>query len=195
MKIAVLGGAFNPPHFGHELIAKKLSDSGQFDEVWLTPCYQHTFNKDLAPVYDRVSMTKLLTNKKIVFCDEEIKNKLNGQTIKLMTLLTKKYPQHQFVFVVGSDNLKSFKKWAHWQKLILNFTFLVFPRPEFKYNLKKYGLDNPGYKFILLKQPLLAISDISSTRIRERLSKGLSIDRLVPDKVKQYIYKHHLYEQ
>ena len=46
MKIAILGGAFNPPHLGHQLIAQQILNHTNTDEVWLIPCFKHTFRKN-----------------------------------------------------------------------------------------------------------------------------------------------------
>lgn len=193
MKIAILGGAFNPPHLGHQLIASQILDFTDADQIWLTPCYQHTFNKNLASVKHRVAMTKTLVNQKVKLCLEEIDHKLSGETIELMRLLVQKHPRHEFCFIIGSDNLKHFKKWGQWQKLLLNFPFLVFPRPKFKNDFRQYGLANRQYKLKLISHSLLVTSDISSTNIRKRVKQGLSITHLVPQKVKEYIEKHNLY--
>lgn len=194
MKIAVLGGAFNPPHFGHQIISQQVLDFAIVDEVWLCPCYKHTFSKNLALTKHRAKMAKMLTNTKIKYCNTEIANKLDGNTINLLNLLHKKYPEHKFSFIIGSDNLKYFKKWGGWKKLITSFEFWVFPRPSFMFDLKKYNLDNPNYKFKLIKHPLLITSTISSTEIRQRIKKGLSIKYLVPEKVRQYIETNNLYK-
>jgi len=195
MKIAILGGAFNPPHLAHQLIAEQILQFTETDQVWLTPCYQHTFDKSLASVKDRVAMTKLISNEKISYCNQEIKNKLSGDTIDLMRILRKKYPQHQFSFIIGSDNLKNFKKWGSWEKLIKTTPFLVFPRPNFQADLKKFALDNPQYQFKIISYPQLKTSNISSTMIRQRIKQGLTINHLLPPKVAEYIKKHQLYQQ
>ncbi len=194
MKIGILGGSFNPPHLGHLLISQQILDFLKFDEVWLTPCYQHTFLKDLAPISDRVTMTQMITDGKIKFSDEEIKNKLSGDTIYLMDILTKKYPKDDFSFIIGSDNLAGFKRWGQWEKLIRTYRFIIFPRPNFSRNLSQYELHDPKYKFHLLDDPLLVTSDISSTKVRERISKKISIRHLVSDKVEEYIKKNSLYK-
>lgn len=193
MKIAVLGGAFNPPHLIHQLMAGQTLEFTKVDEVWLAPCFKHTFDKRLAKVEDRTLMTKMLVNSKIKYCHEEIKNKLSGDSIELMKILKAKYSQHQFSFLIGSDNLAFFKKWGSWQKLATNFTIYVFPRPGFDFNLKKYCLDNYDFKFKLISNPLLTTSNLSSTIIRNRIKKGLEIKHLVPKQVKDYIEKHKLY--
>lgn len=194
MKIAVLGGAFNPPHLGHLLVAKQILEFTDNKQVWLMPCFRHTFQKELVNFNHRLKMVKFITNSNIKYSALEKEHQLSGDTIETMDLLVKIYPQHEFVFVIGSDNLPYFKKWGRWEKLITKYQFLVFPRPGFDYNLKKYGLDNPNYHFKLIKHPLLAKSDISSTLIRKRLEAGLSIDYLLPEKVRIYIQKHHLYK-
>lgn len=193
MKIAILGGSFNPPHLGHLLISQQILDFLDFDEVWLTPCYQHTFLKHLAPIKDRVAMTKMIIYDRVKFSDEEIKNKLSGDSIDLLDILTKKHPQDTFSFVIGSDNLAGFKRWGRWEKLITTYNFLIFPRPNFSGHLSQYKLNSPDYKFHFMDDPLLVTSDISSTKIRERIQKNISIKHLVPDEVGSYIFKQKLY--
>lgn len=204
MNISILGGAFNPPHLGHLWITQQVLDFTDTDQVWLTTCYRHTFDKYLAPVKDRVVMTKMLIvnprksvnnpwKSKIRYCNEEINNRLSGETIELMTLLRKRYPQHCFSFIIGSDNLVNFKRWGQWKKLITSFRFYIFPRPGFSTNLSDYGLDHPEYKFTLITNKLLIISNLSSTIIRSRIKHSLSIDNLVPMAVKRYIDTHNLY--
>lgn len=193
MKIAVLGGSFNPPHLGHVLIIDQVLKYTDVDEIWLAPCYHHTFEKHLAPVKHRVTMTKMLTNHKIKYCGEEIDNKLSGETIKLMELLKKKYPQHQFSFLIGSDNLAGLKRWGEWEKLISSFQFLIFKRPNYSMNLAEFDLDNPKYKLTFVNHPKLITSEISSTQVRERLKNNLTIVDLVPKNIAKYILKHHLY--
>lgn len=235
MNVAILGGAFNPPHLGHLLIAEQTLKFTDIDQVWLTPCYKHTFLKNLAPVKHRIAMTKMLTGEdirfeasprdshqrmlalpkpsakrgsvpknvissrsnkiasKIKFCNEEIRNKLSGDTIELMQILEKKYPTHHFSFLIGSDNLSGFRQWGCWQQLITNYNFLVYPRPGFEMNLSKHNLNNPKYKFQLIQSSLLAKTNISSTEIRKRIKTNLSISHLVPKQVVKYIKSQSLY--
>lgn len=197
MKIAVLGGSFNPPHLGHVLVIDQVLKYTDIDEIWLAPCYRHTFEKHLAPVEHRVAMTKMLVSagqgRSIKYCGEEIDNQLSGETIELMELLEKKYPQHQFSFLIGSDNLAGLKKWGQWQKLISNFQFLIFPRSGFSTNLVDSGLNNPRYRFQTINFRLLTKTDISSTFIRDQIKKGFTIKHLVPEKIEEYIVKKKLY--
>jgi nicotinate-nucleotide adenylyltransferase len=113
----------------------------------------------------------------------EIDNKLNGQTINLLPFLP---PGNAYVFVIGSDQLPVFHLWGKWKELLEKMPFLVFPR---------YGFPTePVYpNMTLLHSDLLVVSNISSTKIRERVSLGLPIDEFVPKGVGEYIDKHNLY--
>lgn len=195
MKIAILGGAFNPPHLGHQLIAQEILKYLAIDEVWLTLCYQHTFDKNLAPIIHRQNMTKMLINTNIKYCNTEIDHKLSGQTIELMPILQQEYPQHNFSFLIGSDNLAHFKKWGQWRKLITTYPFIVYPRPSFAVGLDNYGLKNSKYKFEVLKNHLLATCRISSTDIRHKIKYHLPIDHLVAKNISNYIFENKLYQK
>ncbi len=193
MKIGILGGQFNPPHSGHLIMARQTLDFTPMEQIWLTPCFQHTFDKNMAAVVHRKAMTQMMTNHQIKYCDEEIKNQLSGETWQLMELLDQQYSQHRFSFVLGSDNLKYFKKWGQWQKLAQKYVFWVIPRPTFDLDLKKFGLDKKEYQFKIINHPLLAKTNISATIIRKRIKNKLSINYLVDQKVNLYIKRYKLY--
>jgi len=194
MKISILGGTFNPPHLGHILIAQQVLEFTPVEQVWLSPCFKHRFEKDLVSAQHRAEMTQFLTNGPIKYSGLEITNRFSGETIELMNFLGKKYPQHQFSFIIGSDNLIQFKKWSQWQKLVKNWPFLVFPRPDFSLDLDKYALTHPAYQFKIIKNPNLVTTNLSSTIIRSRVRKNLSIGKLVHQKVNLYIKKHQIYQ-
>jgi nicotinate-nucleotide adenylyltransferase len=183
MKIALLGGAFNPPHLGHILIARQVIDHAKVDELWFLPNFGQSFEKPVAPVADRLAMTKLIVMPQTRVSTLEIDYKLNGQTINLLPHLTS---EHQFVFVIGSDQLPVFHLWGRWEELLNKIPFLVFPR---------YGYPSePIYpNMTTLSHEDLIVSNISSTKIRNRVQSGLSIAEFVPPGVGEYIKEHNLY--
>lgn len=166
MKIAILGGSFDPPHIGHFLVAKQVLIDYPIDQVWLIPCFLHAFSKKLTIVDHRLNMTRLIKTKNIKVSTYEIEK--GGVSLSIETLkgLSKLYPQHKFSWIIGSDQVKDFTKWEGWQDLI---------------NI--YGL-------IIAKR----IPNISSTLIRNNIKQGKSISKLVPKKVEEYIKKHKLYK-
>lgn len=185
MHIGLLGGAFNPPHIGHLHIARQVLDFTDIEEIWFLPNYgQQPPKPGVAPVLDRLAMTKMLTLPKTSVSTLEIDNALSGDTIELLPLLPK---EHSYTFIMGSDWLPTFTLWGKWQELLKKLPFLVFPRAGFP--------NEPLYEnMTVLFHPLLMVSDISATKIRERVKKGLSIDQFVPTGVAAYIKKHGLYQ-
>ncbi len=185
-RIGCLGLSADPPHLGHLEIARLLLKKKIVEEVWLIPCYRHPFGKPLASSKHRWQMTKLLEEPGVKTKEVEICRKGKSYTIDTVRILKEKYPDYQFFLVIGSDILKtcSFLNWKHWSELSFLVEFLVVERPGYK--VKKLY---PG--FILVEGK---ISNISSTKIRERIRHGLPIEGLIPPKVKDYIQRHNLYK-
>ena len=86
MNIGLLGGAFNPPHFGHLMIARQVLDFTNTDEVWFLPNFGQIPPKPVAKVSDRLAMTKLLSMPKTRVSTIEIDNALDGDTINLLQI-------------------------------------------------------------------------------------------------------------
>lgn len=184
MNIALLGGAFNPPHIGHLMIAQQVLDFTHTDEVWFLPNFHQSPPKPVASVEDRLAMTKLLDMPKTRVSTIEIDNRLDGETVHILPFLP---PEHSFSFIIGSDQLPTLHLWQEWEALIQKLPFFVFPR---------YGYPNePLYANMhVISDELLVGSNISSTKIRERVKRGLPIDQLVPQKISAYIAEHGLYQ-
>lgn len=186
MNIGILGGSFNPPHIGHLLVAQQVLDFTNLEEIWWLPAYRHTFDKPLASVAHRLAMTRLLNLPKTKVSTLEIDHQLDGNTITLIPLLHKHYPKHKFTFIVGTDQLPTFTKWGRWQELLQELPFLVVPRAGFPAQPLYDGMR-------LLVHSQLIVTNISSTKIRERIKKKLSIDNFVPEEITAYISTHQLY--
>lgn len=184
MRIGLLGGVFNPPHIGHLIVAQQVLDFTGIEQVWFLPNYgQQPPKPDVAPVADRLAMTKLLKLPKTCVSTIEIDHKLDGNTINLLPHLPR---EHSYLFIMGSDWLPSFHGWAQWEELLERLPFLVFPRAG--HPMK------PLYKNMTpLENDLLIVTNISATKIRERVRRGLPIDQLVPREVAAYIRERRLY--
>ncbi len=189
MNIALFGGSFNPPHLGHQIVISQAFELiPQIDEIWLLPDYQHAFakNENFASPSHRLAMTKMLENHKIKTNTCTFDQKMPGNTIFHITHLKKTYPDHHFSFLMGSDNLPTFHKWPKYKTLLKLMPFYIYPRA------------NHPFKPVLtnmhpLKHPLQIVTNISSTRIRNRIKNQLSIHHLLPEKIARYIQKHNLY--
>jgi nicotinate-nucleotide adenylyltransferase len=184
MHIGLFGGVFNPPHFGHLMIARQVLDYTDIGEVWFVPNYgQNPPKAGVTPAPDRLAMTRLLHLPGTKVSTIEIDNNIPGHTIDLLPYLPK---EHTYTFIMGSDWLPGFTKWVRWEELLGKLPFLVFPRN-----------DHPAqilYKnMTLLAHPDLITSNISSTKVRSRIAAGLSIEQFVPGEVLEYITSHELY--
>jgi len=184
MRVAILGGSFNPIHNSHIKFTNYLINKDIVDRVWLMPCGKHSFDKSLESATKRVNMIKLsFKSKKIKICYIELKSKRKSYTITTFRKLRKKY-KHEFYFVIGSDILKQIRKWHKYRDVKKEIDFILFKR-------KNYKITNPEVKInkiINYKQ-----DNISSSEIRERLKQGKSISAFVPKSVERYIKKNKLY--
>ncbi len=188
MKIAVLGGRFDPIHVGHLLIARQVLEfDPEIDKVILVPAYQHQWKPTVASPQDRVEMIKLILEDKMEVSDIELKRK--GVSYSIDTIKAfKKETGAQIYWVVGSDIVAEFSRWKNSEKLLKEATFLVFPRDP--YDLP----ENLPTGFKLVKSPTLQVANFSSTVIRQRIKDKKTIKYLVPEKVEKYILEHKLYE-
>ncbi len=152
-KIGILGGAFDPPHLGHLDVCTWLLLKQELDEVWVVPCFIHPFNKSMAPFEDRYKMCLFTFNtlglRNVIVSDVE--RQLGGisYTVRTLEHFTAKYPEHEFHFIVGADNLAEQKKWKDIEKIIKLAPLIQVPR----------GQGSP-------------IPDISSSEIRKLISSG-----------------------
>ena len=186
-RIGLLGLSANPPHNGHLEILRLILRQRLADVVWLVPCYRHPFDKSLIPFHYRWEMALLLENRQVQATNIEFRLKGKSFTVKTVRALKKEYPCRDFFWIIGSDIVKnkSYKNWKDWEELASLADFLVVQRSGFE--IKKvpagFSLADDGQ-----------IIDISSSEIRERIRRGLSIKSMVPPKIREYIEKHNLYK-
>lgn len=187
MKIAVLGGRFDPIHVGHILIARQVLEfDPTIDKVIFVPAYEHQWKPIQTSPKDRVEMIKSILEDKMEVSDIEIKRKGVSYSIDTIKSL-KKETGAEIFWVVGSDIVREFDRWKNSDELVKEATFLVFPRDPYKLpkNLPK------GFK--LVKSPTLQVANFSSTVIRGRIKEGKTIKYLVAEKVEKYIKENNLY--
>lgn len=183
MRVALLGGSFNPPHVGHLMAAQYVHSTQGVDEVWLMPAYQHPFGKALAPFEHRVRMCELLCEEasgwmKASRVEREVAERGGaGYTVETLTYLRERYPQVEFSLIIGSDILSERAKWRAWERIEQMVRVLV---------LHRAGYPAPG----AVGPPL---AEVSSTQIREMFSRGVAPVELVPSRVLEHARQAGLY--
>lgn len=191
MRIGIYGGSFNPVHKGHTQLAESLVEQGLVDEVWLlvsplNPLKQSS-SSEIAAYEHRLKMAELAIEGKEGLKVSDFENHLPIPSYMVNTLaeLSKAYPQHQFVLVIGADNWESFPRWYHSQEIIDSYGILVYRRPGF-------DIDEESLP-ATVRMVTTPLYDISSTQIRNSIQCGDLLTQWVEESVAEYILRERLY--
>ncbi len=206
--IGILGGTFDPIHFGHLRTALELYQALDLAEVRLVPCYQPVHRKlPIATPEQRLAMVRRAIDEEpaLQVDDCEIKRKGPSFTIDTLTALRKKLPDTPFCLIMGIDALLGFPSWHRWEEILQATHLVIAHRPQ-------YQLPHTGIVSDLLKQRLKQNSDviheslsgsiilhpvtpleISATDIRKQIAMGRSPRYLLPNSVLKYIQEHGVY--
>ncbi|MCA1021455.1 nicotinate-nucleotide adenylyltransferase [Halobacillus litoralis] len=184
-KIGILGGTFDPPHYGHLLMAEYCREDMGLDEVWFMPSYIPPHKKESQTDAElRLEMVErsIAGHPDFRLCNIELVRKGTSYTYDTLTLLNNEYPDHHFFFIIGGDMVQNLPQWYKIKELKTIVDFVGVKRPGYEWNPEAdvHYVDIPGV-------------DVSSTMIREKLKNGKSVRYLVPEAVDSYIKEHHLY--
>ena len=134
IKVAILGGSFNPAHQGHIHISNMVRKKCQLDEVWwlITPQNPIKANKHTAPLQQRYRYAKQLTYKsryiKVFTSEKFFSNNYTAQTIRH---LKNRNPRAKFHWLIGSDNAYHIHKWVGYRQIISQAPIIIFHRPKY----------------------------------------------------------------
>jgi nicotinate-nucleotide adenylyltransferase len=189
MKIGLFFGSFNPVHSGHLIIANYIVENTPLEQLWLVVTPHNPLKKraTLADDYQRLHWVNLSVENhtKLHSCNIEFDMPKPSYTIDTLTYLNEKYPQHDFVLIMGGDNLGSFHKWKNHDVILKHNEIYVYKRPN--YDLGKLQ-KHPNVT--LIDAPLM---EISSSIIRKFIKEGKSIRYWVPDRVLDDIERSSTY--
>lgn len=191
MKVGLYFGTFNPIHVGHLIIANTMAENTDLDKVWFVVTPSSPFKKDetLLHEFDRYDMVEAACyeNPNFDVSDIEFNLPKPNYTINTLTHLKERHPNHDFVLIIGEDNLVHFNKWKNYDKILEYFSLYVYPRSGYSdAELLSHS------KVKVVNAPLL---NISATYIRKEIEKGNSIRYLVPDVVLQVINRKKFYSK
>lgn len=184
-------GSFDPIHTGHLIIAEYMTSHTDLDEIWFVISPQNPFKteKEITGQKTRKEMLELAVsdNPKFRISDIEFEMQAPHYTHKTLDVLNEKYPEKQFVLIIGTDNLDAFDRWKNYEKIMEMIDIYVYPRPGFE---TSRFLSHPSIH--LVQAPLI---DISSTYIRESFLENKPVRYMIPEKVFDYIIKKGLYRK
>ena len=194
--ITVFGGTFNPIHTGHQEIIKCLSTRADIDKVLLMPTKipPHKSTDYLADENDRYNMCCLVASyfHNVEVSDIELFREGKSYTIDTVNTLCSLYPNKDLALTIGGDMLVSFTRWKQYQDILSKCTLFVFGRgdiSESEHNNAISNLKGLGANIVLIDT---AITNISSTEIRNSLKTNINSTYL-DSKVRDYIIDNNLY--
>lgn len=206
--IGILGGTFDPIHFGHLRLALEAQQQLNLQEVRFIPCQQQVLKPTTKTSAEhRLEMLRLAINNqsKFIVDKREIERSTPSYSYDTLTSLRAEFPNHPLGFIIGSDALARFSQWHRWDELIQLTHLIIAKRPNYEFTLTsevkeyldKYVTNDPhvlqqqthGYIYF---QEITAL-DISATEIRNLVQLGKSARYLLPENVLEYIEKNQLY--
>jgi nicotinate-nucleotide adenylyltransferase len=195
-RIGVVGGTFDPPHYGHLVLAENARVQLALDTVLFVPAGQPP-HKSVAPitvVHHRVSMVEaaIAWNPALVLSRADLDRPAPHYTVDMLAILTETYPNAELFFLMGGDSLAQFGDWHDPSGIVELARLVVMERPGWKGDWGFLAQSVPALpgRLTVLDAPRLGIS---ATDLRRRARAGLPLRYLVPRAVERYIREHGLY--
>ena len=189
-KIGLYFGSFNPIHIGHLAIANYMLEYTNLDKIWfvISPHNPLKEKKSLLADYHRMELVNLALEDDYDMRASSIEFKLPqpSYTIDTLTYIQEKYPQDEFVVLMGGDSLESIHKWKNYQQLIAQYQIYVYARPGAKTE------DSLHPNIQIFQAPQM---DISASFIRKAIKDGKNIRYFLPRKSWDYLKEMHFYEK
>ncbi|MBI3307175.1 MAG: nicotinate-nucleotide adenylyltransferase [Candidatus Omnitrophica bacterium] len=190
LKIGILGGTFDPIHFGHLSLARHAKDQFHLDKVLFIPALipPHKLSRrDITPAPYRYHMVELAIQNQPEFeiSDLELNRPDISYTVDTLRDLEKTYPQSEFYLIVGADTLAEVPHWHESEEIMNKVKFLAAKR-EIEGETKIHSAYIHWINMPLFK--------ISSSQIRRFISNGQSAAEWLPEAVGRYIQEMKLYQ-
>ena len=193
MKVGLFFGTFNPVHIGHLIIGSYMVEFTDLGEVWfvVTPHNPLKEKQSLLPDLHRYRMVEEATEDYPRLKPSNIEFGLPqpNYTVNTLAYLTEKYPETEFVLIMGEDNLKTLHKWKNYEALLENYAVYYYPRiysetqdDQMPINGKLHRVEAP-------------VVEISSTFIRNAIKQKKDIRAMLPPGVWNYIDTMNFYKK
>ena len=195
-RLGIMGGTFDPIHYGHLLMAEEARQAFALDEVVFVPNGRPAHKKAylVSSPEERYAMTLLATGSNPCFSASRIEIERPGPSYTIDTLREFRalYPElDALYFITGADAVLEILTWHEYDKLVRECQFIAVTRPGFVLD-RLHDLVDAAFLDRVHYLPIPNI-EISSTDIRRRVREGRSIKYLTPEPVEAYIQQQGLY--
>ncbi len=191
MKIGVFGGTFDPPHIGHLIPVEAAREILGLDYVRIVPAglSPHKIGREGSSAATRLEMVRLAFggNRSFIIDERELRREPPSFMVDTLEELHAEFPGDTLYLLLGTDNLPDFGTWKDPERILGLAEVIALARPATGISANESALSS---RIKHLDTPLV---EVSSSSIRALLSEGKSIRYLVPDAVRDYIIRNHLY--
>lgn len=207
--IGILGGTFDPVHYGHLKPAQEIFQRLRLDELRVIPCFRPVHrDPPVATPEQRLRMLQLAQGEFPRFMpdDRELRRGGDSYTVDTLEELRREFPQATLCLLLGMDALEGFRQWRRWRQILKLAHLLIGARPGYGLEpgserarlLREFGMsseaglrDRPAGGILLVAT---AQYDISSTLIRQRLRDRQSVAGLMPPVLEEWLSENRIYE-
>jgi len=197
-RLAIMGGTFDPIHYGHLVAAEGARYEFQLDRVVFVPAARppHKTGKEMTHPHHRLAMVEraVHSNDHFEVSALEIEREGISYTIDTVRAVREIHPGASIYFITGADAVLEILTWKNVEELLNICKFIAATRPGYNLENLEHTLSSLPRKYLnnicTMEVPALAIS---STDIRVRVAEGRPIKYLLPELVEKYIFEKGLY--
>jgi len=204
MRIAILGGTFDPIHNGHLAAAQSVAETFQVDEVHFVPAFSppHKQSSGITSPFHRFAMVALatLSIERFRTSTIEVDALERRYTVETLETMKKAYPDSEFLFIIGTDMYQEIETWKNFRRLFELAHLVIVNRPGFPFreDVAPFQILNEKQMVTLPRKTSVFYlpfvqQPISSTEIRGDCRKGAEVRQWLPPLVWSYIERNKLY--
>ena len=193
MKTCLFGGTFDPPHFGHLIVAQTIFEAEHFDKIVFIPAHTppHKKGKKISSLELRLEMLKIAIKDNPNFEISDIEIKRGGVSYSLETVRDykeqTKLSRDELFYLIGSDSLKKFHACENPEAILKECQLIVAIRPGFRPS------DIPNWILAKVQFANIPRIEISSSQIRTRWIEDKTIRYMVTQPVWKFINENNIY--
>ncbi|MGK0673462.1 MAG: nicotinate-nucleotide adenylyltransferase [Halothiobacillaceae bacterium] len=203
--IGILGGTFDPIHYGHLRLAEEVREALGLAQVRFIPAFQPPHREPpVAPAHHRLAMLQLAIQANEAFTVDTREYERGGLSWMVDTCasLRDEFADCPLVLIMGMDAFNGFTRWRHWQGILARVHLAVASRPGARAEGEAVALLAERGSSVaelerapagrIVEVPISAL-DISATRLRALAAQNHSTRYLLPEAVREYLLTHRLY--